>query len=63
MTTLIKEIYKNVDKTKYFKSVGSEIVEVSEQVFINLFKMSLTISNSSESYFDRTVITRQVEII
>ncbi len=63
MTTLIKEIHKNVDKTKYFKSIGSDIVEVSEQVFNNLSKMSLTVSNSSESYFDRTVITRQVEII
>lgn len=63
MATLIKEIYKNVEKTKYFKSVGADIVEISEQVFNNLFKMSLTVSNSSESYFDRTVITRQVEII
>lgn len=63
MVTLIKEIYKNVDKTKYFRSVDGNIVEVTEQVFNNLFKMSFTLRNSSESYFDRTVITREVEFM
>lgn len=63
MSLLIKEIYKNVDKTTYFRSVGGNIVELSEKKFNELFKMSFTLRNSSESYFDRTVITREVEFV
>lgn len=63
MILLIKEVYKNIDKTSFFRSVNGHTVELSKECFNNLSQMSFTLRNSSESYHDRTVITREVEFV
>lgn len=63
MVILIKEVYKNIDKTSFFRSVNDQIVEISKECFNNLSQMSFTLRNSSASFHDRTVITREVELV
>lgn len=63
MVILIKEIYKNIDKTTFFRSVDGNVVEISKECFNNLFQMSFTLRSSSESYSDRTVVSREVELV
>lgn len=62
--TLVKAIYKHVDITRYYVSVsGGKLTEVTADVFSRYFKQGFTVRSSSESYLDRTLIIREVEIL
>lgn len=64
MITLIKAIYKNVDITRYYVSInGGKMKEVTLDIYTRYFKQGFTVRSSSESYSDRTMIFRDLEIM
>lgn len=61
---LVKAEYKHVDISRYYVSVnGEKMREITLDEYSRYFKSGFTIRSSSESYFDRKMIFRDLEIM
>lgn len=61
---LVKAVYKQAAINRYYVSInGGALKEINAEQFTRYFKQGYTIRSSSESFFDRTMITRELEIL
>lgn len=62
--TLIKAEYKQVAISRYYVSIdGGKMREITLDEYSRYFKQGYTVRSSSESYHDRTMIIRELEIL